>query len=93
MSHAEKHGPSPTSDVLSASDQVYLVATEGRCSSRSHAYLTIIEENNHPSFPPSLHYRTHCRAFVEQSTLEHQFLWLNLLSMVSPVVQSSSPVQ
>ena len=28
MSHAEKHGPSPTSDVLSASDQVYLVATE-----------------------------------------------------------------
>ena len=26
MSHAEKHGPSPTSDVLSASDQV--VATE-----------------------------------------------------------------
>ena len=29
MSHAEKHGIcTPTSDVLSASDQVYLVATE-----------------------------------------------------------------
>ena len=35
------------------------------------------------------HYRTHCGAFVEQSNLEHYFFWLNLLSKVSPVVQSS----
>ena len=39
------------------------------------------------------HYRTQSGAFVEQSNLEHQLFWLNLLSKVSLVFQSSSPVQ
>ena len=71
--------PSPTFDVLYASDQVYLVATEverKRVGAPPGAMpiLTIIEENNHSSFKVCLlqgHYRTHCGAFVEQSTLEH----------------------
>ena len=47
--------PSPTSDVLSASDQVYLVATEVQrkrvgAPPGAMPILTIIEENNHPSF-------------------------------------------
>ena len=71
--------PSPTSDVLSASDQVYLVATEVQrkrvgVPPGAMPILTIIGEQSSQFqvlLPPSLHYRTHCGAFGEQSTLQH----------------------